>query len=414
MKLFVIKSIYIFISTILNIYKFKLAKIKYLLLLIFLFSISQTVLSQIDSLSSENNKEGEYVGKFRYIELKGHTGLHMYSGESLDGLLGVGYGSVVARFGWQPSKQEHWSNHYGYASYGLGYYIGFIGNPDVLGIPNAVFGFIDFPISHPGKRNVFHISPAFGFVFNLKPYDEIDNPLNDSFGSELAFYTNINIGASYFINKNMDLLYGIDFTHLSLGRITTPNYGLNMVGLNLGLREYNNTDQRKLIKNSSNVQLQSRFSRYSKNKNIKLNESFINIYTAIGTVQNEEDKGTSIRYYTFSGVLDYQYKFNNKHAITTGIDLFYDESLSLYYPDKKDNYLVGIHAGYDFVVYKFTLRFQGGAYLGDDKDKEPLYMRVAFQYEFTKWMYAQIGIKTKKGARADWMEWGLGFKPFKW
>jgi len=85
LKLFVIKSIYIFISTILNIYKFKLAKIKYLLLLIFLFSISQTVLSQIDSLSSENNKEGEYVGKFRYIELKGHTGLHMYSGESLDG-----------------------------------------------------------------------------------------------------------------------------------------------------------------------------------------------------------------------------------------------------------------------------------------------------------------------------------------
>ncbi|MEN8123670.1 MAG: acyloxyacyl hydrolase [Bacteroidota bacterium] len=407
-------SIHIFSFIFLKIFTLKLIKIKFSLSLFFLLSLSQNILSQSDSLSIENKKVEENVGRFRYIDLKGHTGLHKYSGESLENLLGLGYGSFDVKFGWKPSIPEHWSNNYGYASYGIGYYIGFIGNPNVLGTPNAIFGFVNFPVSHPSKRNVFQISPAFGFVFNLKPYDEISNPLNDSFGSKYAFYSNINIGAAYFVSQNMDLLYGIDLTHLSLGRVTTPNYGLNMVGINLGLRYYYNNDQRKLNKNSSNIQLQSRFSRYSGNTKTNLNESLINIYTAIGTVQNEEDKGTSNRYYTFSGVIDYQYKFNTMHAITTGIDLFYDESLVLYYPDKKDRYLVGIHAGYDFMVYKFAFRFQGGAYIGDDKDKEPLYMRVAFQYEFTKWMYAQIGIKSKKGARADWMEWGIGFKPFKW
>lgn len=382
--------------------------------LFFLLSNPQFVLSQNDTLIIDNEKDKINIGRFRYVDLKGHTGFHLYSGQSLNDLLGLGYVSFEARYGWQPNNTKHWSNYYGCASYGVGYYIGNIGNQEVLGTPNALFGFINFPISHPGKRNVFQISPAFGFIFNLKPYDENNNPLNDSFGSKYAFYTSINIGAEYYINKKIDLLYGIDFTHFSLARITTPNYGLNMIGLNLGLRYLYNADQRKLNKNNSTKVLKSRFIRSTRYDNPKLNESFINIYTAIGIVQNEEDKGTSNRYYTFSGVLDYQYKFNNMHAITSGIDLFYDESLIIYYPDKKDRYMVGIHAGYDFMINKIAIRLQGGTYLGDDKGKEPLYMRVAFQYEFTKWMYAQIGIKTKKGARADWMEWGLGFKPFKW
>lgn len=387
-------------------------RIKHFLLLFFIFLLPQIILPQNDTLSFVDNKEN--IGRFRYIEFKGRTGLHMYSGKLLNNLLSTGYGAIEARYGWQPSSKEHWSNQYGYPSYGVGYYIGFIGNPNVLGTPNAIFGFLNFPLSRPDKRTVLQISPSFGFIFNLKPYEKDDNPLNDSFGSKYALYSSLSIGAEYFINNSMDLLYGVDVTHLSLARITTPNYGLNMVGVNMGLRYFYNADQRKLNKINSSEQLQSRFSRYPKSKNTKLNKSYINIYTGFGTVQNEEDKGTSKRYYTFSGVIDYQYKFDNMHAVTTGFDLFYDDSLGLYYPDEKDKYLTGIHAGYDFSIHKLALRLQGGAYFGDNKGKEPLYMRVAVQYEITKWMYFQFGIKTKKGARADWMEWGLGFKPFKW
>jgi len=29
-------------------------------------------------------------------------------------------------------------------------------------------------------------------------------------------------------------------------------------------------------------------------------------------------------------------------------------------------------------------------------------------------MYAQVGLKTLAGAAADWIEFGVGFKPFNW
>ena len=88
------------------------------------------------------------------------------------------------------------------------------------------------------------------------------------------------------------LLYGIDFTHFSNGRITTPNYGFNMYGLNIGLRYHYNADQKFVDKDLYSDQLlQARFNRPKKEKNIRLHESSIEVYLAGGSVQNEEDKG---------------------------------------------------------------------------------------------------------------------------
>ena len=217
------------------------------------------------------------------------------------------------------------------------------------------------------------------------------------------------------MTRELDLLYGIDFTHFSNGRLTTPNYGFNMYGLNVGLRYHYNADQ-KFVDNDmySNKLLPARFDRPKTSKNIKLRESSIEVYLAGGSVQNEEDKGTDKRYGVFSGVIDYRYKFNTMHAVTAGVDYFYDGSLEVDYPETKDQTLFGAHIGYDFMFGKMAVRLQYGAYLGDDKGKTPTYLRAGFRYDITKWMFAQIAVKTKKTSRADWVEFGVGFTPFKW
>ena len=99
------------------------------------------------------------------------------------------------------------------------------------------------------------------------------------------------------------------------------------------------------------------------------------------------------------------------HGLTAGLDYFYDESLQIDYPDDTD--LIGLHVGYDFMFGKMSARLQYGAYLEDDKNKDPTYIRAAFRYDITNWLFAQVGIKTKDQSRADWVEFGIGFTPFR-
>ena len=294
---------------------------KYLIVLFILF-FTATIFSQEDNQGFENRKDKENFGRFRYVDIIVHSGFHFYSEGDLIEYVDEGYNSVDIRFGWQPNEKDHWSSSYGYPSYGIGAYIGKLGDPQVFGIPFAVFGFVNFPLSKPGKRNTFQISPALGFVSNLSPYDEVKNPLNDAIGYGMAFYLNFKIGAELKLNRELDFLYGVDYTHFSNGRLYTPNSGLDMYGLNLGIRYLYNADQ-KIYNDDIFAEdlLQARFKRYSKTPKTKINKSFINIFAGISSAQNAEDAGTSQRYFTFSGVLDYQYVFNNIHGVTMGLDL---------------------------------------------------------------------------------------------
>ncbi len=54
----------------------------------------------------------------------------------------------------------------------MGWYSGFIGNPEIFGNPNALYGFLNFHLSDPEKRHSLVLSPAFGLAYNLNPFDK--------------------------------------------------------------------------------------------------------------------------------------------------------------------------------------------------------------------------------------------------
>ena len=387
------------------------------LLFFMLFLKPDSMFSQRDSIPYNEAMGKENFGRFRFVEIKGHSGAHLYTGNSLNEQIESGYGAVEVRFGWQPSNESSWSNPYGFASYGVGWYSGFIGNPQVFGNPNALYGFMNFHLSRYNKKNVMELTPAFGLTYGLEPFDSETNPLNDAIGARMAVYFNLHYGGAYRLNREMDLLYGIDFTHFSNGRSYQPNYGLNMLGINVGIRYHYNADQRKVDNDPyTNRLIQSRFRR-PKSRKLKENRNkrnSLNIHTAIGTVQNEGDEGTSQRYTTFSGMLDYRYKFNEMSGVTIGFDLFHDPSLEPEFPNSEDWYMYAVHAGYDFMFWRLAIRVQLGTYLGSDRNKNSLFIRPALQLEITKWMHTQVGLKTRRGAAADWVEFGIGFTPFQW
>lgn len=382
-----------------------------------LFFVIQINYAQHNSIDYDEVKDIENYGRFRYFEIRGHTGIHIYTGEFLDEETSSGYGSVEVRYAWQPSKADSWSNPYGFSSYGVGWYSGFVGDPQVFGKPNALYGFINFPLSKPNKKNIIELNPAFGLTYNLTPYDSETNAINDAIGSRMAVYFGLHIGAALRLSRSVDMTYGIDFTHFSNGRTSVPNYGLNMFGVNLGFRHYYNADQHKVNNDPFTKELlQARFNRPNARKLVKNTDkpNSINLHFAIGTVQNYSEQGSDKRYTVWSGILDYRHKFNEMHGIAAGFDFFHDKSLVTKYPDSDDWYLYGVHAGYDFMFWRFTIHAQIGTYLNDDKGKDALYARPALQYDINDWMHAQVGLKTRRGFAADWVEFGIGITPFKW
>lgn len=375
------------------------------LLLLSFTTYSQEILTPKEP---ENNR-------FRYIQIKPHFGSFLQSTDVLNesGLLDNGYGGVTIKYGWQASNSETWASRYGYPSYGIGIYSGFLSDAEVFGNPNAIYGFIKFPFSDPSKRNIFALETSLGLTYKLKPYDSETNPINEAIGARAAVYFNIDFGFTYEWTRELDLLYGLDFTHFSNGSTYKPNAGLNLYGINFGLRyNYNAAQSTKKEDLYSNNVLSARFKRPNSSPVRKISGNAISILLAGGVAQNEVLKGTETVMGVFSGIVEYEFQINEMHAITGGFDMFYDNRLQ----ERKasDRWYTGVHAGYDFRFYKFAIKMQFGTYLGDNKDKGEFFMRPALRYDISKRLFAQVALKTLNGGAADYIEYGIGFRPFNW
>ncbi|MFS4491624.1 acyloxyacyl hydrolase [Maribacter sp. 2308TA10-17] len=375
---------------------------------VFLFSFFIT--------KAQNVASEEIPNKFRSIEVKSNYGSYLYTGTALSeaGFLDAGYGAINVKIGWQSSNTESWAGYYKYPTYGIGLYSGFLGNAEVFGNPSAVYGFIDFPIGNPNRRNKFSIEPSLGVTFNLQEFNAEENPINDAFGARAAVYFGLDFGFEYRFTRELDLTYGFDFTHFSNGSSYQPNLGLNLWGINLGVK-YNYNAAQKVVDNDPYTKnlVQARFKSPEKTKMTKINENSISIMLAAGGKQTKEDGGTGRQFGVFSGVLDYEHRFNEIHGITGGIDFFYDNTFQEF-EETGDRTAIGVHAGYDFNFWKMVIKAQLGTYITDDLGKGAYFMRPAIRYNINKTLFAQFGLKTLDGGAADYLEFAFGFKPFKW
>lgn len=372
----------------------------------------------ISALSYSQEVEKAEVSKksiFKFIQIKPHFGSFMKSTSKLNasGLLENGYGGVTMKLGWQSANSESWVSRYGYPAYGVGIYSGFLSDAEVFGNPNAIYGFIKFPFSDPNKRNIFALETSLGLTYKLKPYNSETNPVNEAIGARAAVYFNLDFGFTYKWTRELDLLYGLDFTHFSNGSTYKPNAGLNLYGINFGLRYNYNTEQsRKKEDLFTNNVLAARFKRPNSLPVKKVGSNAISILIAGGTAQSEALRGSETLMGVFSAVLDYEHQFSEMHAITGGFDLFYDNR----FQDRvaADRWYTGVHAGYDFRFYRFAVKMQFGTYLGDNLGKGGFFMRPALRYDISKKLFVQIGLKTLNGGAADYIEYGIGFRPFSW
>ena len=297
------------------------------------------------------------------------------------------------KFGIQTIGNNLWKKSYNHPEVGFGFYGANLGNPSVLGNPNAFYSFIRIPIKR-GQKFIPFYQIATGLTYNLKPYDPVVNPENLAIGSELNQYLNLSIGGRLKINRKLCLINEIGFTHFSNAAVKKPNKGINSFSYKLGMN-FNTVHQEFVGRKYEIPDLKPIYEFY--------------IFYGAGFRQHnpgEEYYFTS----TISTGLLRQYGYKGKYGI--GMDVFYDETLYIFVDDEpllKYALKQGFFLSHEFIISGFSIVTQLGIYTYQKSfAHHTFYNRIGLKYKFSKHFFTRISIKSHF-AKADFIEAGLGY-----
>ncbi|MDR1762114.1 MAG: acyloxyacyl hydrolase [Bacteroidales bacterium] len=215
---------------------------------------------------------------------------------------------------------------------------------------------------------------------------------NTAVSSPISFFAAINCGVQIHIYKGSFAKLGIELEHISNGKTTTPNLGLNSLLLTAS---YKHLFVRKpAIRDFSKPEI--------KNHRINL--------TASGFYKTD-DFVTEKKYFTSVFSAEYEWLSNAYWwGLQAGGDYFYDRSIGALKPTvaPKKYMDVGIHAG-AFVKYShLVLLLHMGRYIGATTQNADFYTCVGLRYEWER-LFANVSLRAH-AATAQSIEMGVGYK----
>ncbi|MCD4698337.1 MAG: acyloxyacyl hydrolase [Bacteroidales bacterium] len=244
-----------------------------------------------------------------------------------------------------------------------------------------------------------------------------NNPYNDVIGSWLNVYFNFNLDTYWRLSERMDISFGLDITHFSNGRFRTPNKGMNLMGVNLGVA-YNFSPMNIYRKHSDEENIYPIRAPFIREPLPELDKySEINFFGTIGTSTTSGDPDVNEagpRYFNSSWGIDFARRFWWRGKYVIGTDIFYDGSLVEGYGKPYSEVSViekmsfGIHAGHDMMFERITLITQLGWYVyKKSSQRGSYYIRAGGKIAINEKWSAHVALKTMNGGIADWIEWGM-------
>jgi len=323
---------------------------------------------------------------FHYGSIVPH---HDFMHDFMEGPLMAG----EVKIGFQTHGKLAWEQLYNYPRYGFGYYFGTIGNPDILGLPNAVYSFFDVPLIKKNRFS-FNTQMALGVSYNFHIYDPATNPLNLAIGCNPNVFFYFNLNAGFRLSDRITLKQAANFTHFSNGAVKMPNTGFYMLDYYAAL-QYDLDDH---LPNPYRHELPAIEKR---------NQMFFLIASGAKQVYYQQDHylmaTLSAGYYRLIGRIN---------KVGGGVDLFYDASLERNEPGGLPfGWLIrqGFFAAHELLIHRFSLVVQQGFY-GYRKMNlhQKYYSRLGIKYQLMNGLFLNISLKSHWG-KADFIEWGFGY-----
>ncbi len=364
-------------------------KFHFFLYLFFWTLLIPKIFAQEDSTRSFFTDNLSVSGQFGAGFLMAHRG-------SLESLVNSYTSSFFFDIGKTTFGKKAWEQLYNYPTLGIGYYHGSLGNKDIFGHSDGIYGFIESPYFQE-KTISFTYKFGFGLAYLNKKYDLNDNIYNVAIGSHVNYLINFSFDLRLkLLQDKLFLKTGLGFKHMSNGKTQTPNLGLNIFDWHITAGYY----------------IGNRKSKIKKHIHQRKKHTFIAVIAGGLKEFTVPDLG---KYFAGNTTLEYEYSIRNKISGGVGADVFYDgvvdKELSLLDDSESRTHAVrfGLHATYVIYYHKIGFIVQFGSYLAPYyRDDGYIYHRVGFRTKITKHLLANITMKTHWG-KADIVEFGLAY-----
>jgi hypothetical protein len=369
-------------------------------------------------------------GSYNYVQLNYFKGDHAGYANGLPSAFANGYNAAELKLGWQSTGRQDWQRLHRYPIYGLGVFVSSLGDSDidsVVGAPSALYFFYGEPIARFGDFTLL-FDLGIGLSYDFNPYDAAENDLNKFIGSKVNLYFNGNMMLYYQVDENIDLSIGLNFIHFSNGRSSTPQRGINLMGLNIGAKynfnpmksytQYARPDYRPPVRPEFVVAPKPPIKRYGE---LQFLASVGTVETEPGETKAEDGSYDSIsqqRYTTSTFSLEYAYLVTRTLKLHTGFDAMFDGSMENYHDnvapgdvDFAGKFMAGYHVGFQYLIERFSFYYALGWYLyKESPSRGTWYMRAGGRIGLTPKLDAHVALKTRNGGIADWIEWGIAYK----
>ncbi len=296
---------------------------------------------------------------------------------------------------------ESWHSLYRYPSFGLSLSSLDLGNPSKLGSAYALLPYMRLPLIKKNDRLAFKFGIGLGYL--TKHFSQQENHKNVAIGS--AFNGTVVIGLWYKVpvGKALALQTGFQIQHFSNGSFRTPNLGINLpmlaLGLQFGKQSRLPASEIETIQEAPELDKKAQFFLSARIGVKELMETGTSKYPAY-TFHFSRLKPISFKY-SYQLFADVLYNSSLDESLGgKGIVLNHDIEYTQ----------VGLGAGLENHYGKFALYLQMAAYLYcKDADLGRFYHRLGVKHDISERCYASFGLKSHF-AKADYFEIGWGIK----
>ena len=247
------------------------------------------------------------------------------------------------------------------------------------------------PLLFTAHRINLSLKGVAGLSYLTHPYDETENPQNQSYSMSLSAYLGLGLGINYKVSRKIQSKISIYYNHISNGGLKDPNYGINWPCITLHVFYLFNPGplphtRKDLERNYKNQPLR---------KDLLVYLTQRNGYSIWGGSAGVSRQISGMNALTFAG------EVTADHALENRMKEDGNEEKSFVY--------AGLMVGHEFLMGRFNFSQQIGGYVYNaSKYYKAIYQRYGLTYSLSNLFSFGINLKAH-GKEANFVDGRIVF-----
>ncbi len=309
------------------------------------------------------------------------------------------YGAEV-NYIFRTDGTKTWQQIHKYPEIGVCFLHMYLANPQQLGNLEAFYPYTNIRLNKLYRKARLNFRIGVGLAYLTKDFDRIENHQNGVIGSHFNGFVNFRLSSAIMISKGWRLDAGVGLTHASNAAMSTPNLGLNMATVNLGLGY--------AFGNKNCV--------YKKDTIYPAKKIWQPSVIGVFGIKELENPGGP-EYFAYGIQANLYRTLNYKNKLGGGIEIAYNNATKQVWANDSivtdkitDIAQSGVKISYSFNMNRLSLPVDFGIYVYKKQAYNGIFFhRVGLRYLVTKHLIANFTLLTH-WAKADYFEWGLGYQ----